>query len=252
MSDLYANWASVYDYFYPDRAAEVGFWADLADGHGRQVLDLMCGTAEVSLGLARRGYCVLGVDLSPAMLAAARERLSAAADYPARRVSLALGDACAIPAPDGAFDFALVGGNGSFNHLAGDQALAALYELRRTLRPGGGLGMELVNASLLKEIYPERTFGPFRPTPPGIRVEKASANRYDREAGLFEIQQVTRYQIDGERGEFTESFALRVWQPDEVRGLLEVAGFSDVHFYGDYDLGPFDQWSADLLVVAGR
>jgi SAM-dependent methyltransferase len=99
VSDLYANWASVYDYFYPDRAAEVAFWADLAGTHGRQVLDLMCGTAEVSLALARRGHSILGVDLSSAMLATARERLAAAADYPARRVSLALGDACAIPAP---------------------------------------------------------------------------------------------------------------------------------------------------------
>jgi hypothetical protein len=112
--------------------------------------------------------------------------------------------------------------------------------------------MELLNPFLLKEIYPERTFGPFRPTPPGVWVEKTSVNRYDREAGLFQIQQVTRYMINGERGEFAESFALRVWQPDEVRELLEVAGFCDVRFYGDYDLGPFDQWSADLLVVAGR
>jgi SAM-dependent methyltransferase len=221
VSDLYANWAHVYDYFYPDRAGEVAFWADLADGYGRQVLDLMCGTAEVSLGLARHGYCVLG-------------------------------DACAIPAPDGAFDFALLGGSGSFNHLAGDGALAALRELRRVLRPGGGLGMELVNPFLLGEIDPERTFGPLRPTPPGVWVERTSTNRYDREAGLFQIEQVTRTQIDGERGEFAESFALHVWQPDQVRELLEGAGFGDARFYGDYELGPFAQWSSDLLVVAGR
>ena len=252
MRDLYANWAHVYDYFYPDRAGEVAFWAGLADGYGRQVLDLMCGTAEVSLGLARHGCCVLGVDHSPAMLVAARQRLAAAADYPARRVSLALGDACAIPAADGAFDFALVGGSGSFNHLAGDGALAALHELRRVLRPGGGLGMELVNPFLLSEIDPERTFGPLRPTPPGVWVERTSTNRYDREAGLFQIEQVTRTRIDGERGEFAESFALHVWQPDQVRELLAGAGFGDARFYGDYELGPFAQWSSDLLVVAGR
>jgi SAM-dependent methyltransferase len=250
MLDLYANWARVYDYFYPDRADEIAFWTRLAEPHGRCVLDLMCGTAEVSLGLARGGLLVRGVDRSPAMLAVGAGRLAAAADYPARNLSLLQGDACALPSADAAFHFALVGGNGSFNHLDGSEARAALRELRRTLRPGGGLGLELVNPYLLQEIYPQRTFGPFRPTPPGVWVEKALANRYEAKAGLFHIQQVTRYEIGGERGAFEESFALHVLTPDAVRALLKAAGFGTIRFYGGYDLTPFDRWSSDLVVVA--
>ncbi|MGC9332954.1 MAG: class I SAM-dependent methyltransferase, partial [Anaerolineae bacterium] len=179
MDDLYAHWARVYDYFYPDRTAEIDFWARSAHRARRCVLDLMCGTAEVSLGLARAGFRTLGLDLSPAMLAVGAERLSAAADFPARNLQLAQGAACAISAREGAFDFALVGGNGSFNHLDADQAQLTLCELRRVLRAGGGLGLELVNPFLLKEIYPERLFGPLRPPPPGIWVEKTSSNHYD-------------------------------------------------------------------------
>jgi SAM-dependent methyltransferase len=81
MGDLYAEWARVYDCYYPDRTSEVQFWDALAAQHGPRVLDLMCGTAEVSLELARRGYRVLGVDLSPAMLSVAAQRVAAAADY---------------------------------------------------------------------------------------------------------------------------------------------------------------------------
>lgn len=252
MHDLYGHWARVYDFFYPDRTKEVGFWARLACPYGRRVLDLMCGTAEVSLGLVRHGYRILGLDLSAAMLHVAAERLAAAADYPARNLLLAQGNACAIPLPSGSLDFAMVGGNGSFNHLADNLALASLHELHRVLRPAGGLGMELVNPYLLKEIYPERTFGPFRPTPPGVWVEKTSANRYDGEAELFHIHQVTRYEIDGESGEFKESFALHVWQPGKVRELMEAAGFGEIRFYGDYSLEPFERWSSDLLVVAEK
>jgi SAM-dependent methyltransferase len=250
MDDLYAQWARVYDYFYPDRSAEIDFWARIAQPFGRRLLDLMCGTAEVSLGLARAGYEVLGLDFSAAMLAVGEERLSAAADYPARNLRLLRGTAGAIPARGGAFGFALVGGNGSFNHLDRDQAGRALRELRRVLRPGGGLGLELVNPSLLKEIYPERAFGPFRPTPPGVSVEKTSSNRYDSNRGLFHIHQVTRYKIDGQAGEFRESFALHVWRPDEVRAMLGSAGFVDLRFHGGYDLESFDRWSPDLLVLA--
>jgi ubiquinone/menaquinone biosynthesis C-methylase UbiE len=249
MGDLYAKWARVYDCFYPDRSDEVEFWARLAGQYGHQLLDLMCGTAEVSLELSRRGYHVLGVDLSPAMLAVAADRLAAAADYPARNLSLAQGEAGVQPAPDGAFDFALVGGNGSFNHLGELRARAALRELHRVLRPGGGLGMELVNPHLLKEVYPVRTFGPLRP-PPGVWVEKVSHNHYDRAAGLFHIRQIAQYEIDDESGEFEVDFALHVREPDEIRAMLEEAGFGSVRYYGGYDLQLFDPVSSDLLVIA--
>jgi SAM-dependent methyltransferase len=252
MNDLYANWAWAYDYYYPDRTEEAGFWAGQAKGYGRRVLDLMCGTAEVSLELARRGYRVLGIDLSPAMLAVAGQRLAAAADYPARSLSLVQGEACTLPGASTAFDFALVGGNGSFSHLDDGRALASLREIHRLLRPGGGLGLELMNPHLLKEIYPRRTFGPLRPAPPGVVVEKSVSNRYDLQAGLFHIDQETRYEIDGQRGECAESFALRVWKPDEIQVLLTSAGFGEARTYGGYDLQPFDQWSSDLLVLADR
>lgn len=252
MADIYSEWAQIYDYFYPDRSDEVAFWARLAEGSGQRLLDLMCGTAEVSLELARRGYRVTGIDLSPAMLAVAAERLAAAADYPARKVSLVQSDAGAVAAADETFDFALVGGNGSFNHLDGDEASAALHELGRVLCQGGVLGMELVNPALLKDVYPIRTFAPLRPTPPGVFVEKTSYNRYDRAKGLFHIRQVTHTRIGERENEFEVSFALHVWQPGEVRAMLETAGFRGVRFFGDYALGAFDRWSADLLVTAKR
>ncbi len=179
MQDLYADCARVYDCFYPDRSSESAFWAERARGCGLPVLDLMCGTAEVSLGLARQGLSVLGVDRSSAMLAVGTGRLAAAADYPARNLRLAQGDACDIPISDGKFGFALVGGNGSFNHLDDEQAGRALSELGRVLCPGGGLGLELVNPRLLAEIEPERTFGPLRPPPSGMRLERNVHARYE-------------------------------------------------------------------------
>ena len=41
---------------------------------GKKLLDLACGTGELSIRLAEEGYDVTGVDLSSDMLAVAREK----------------------------------------------------------------------------------------------------------------------------------------------------------------------------------
>ena len=41
---------------------------------GKKILDLACGTGELSIRLAEEGYEVTGVDLSAEMLAVAREK----------------------------------------------------------------------------------------------------------------------------------------------------------------------------------
>jgi SAM-dependent methyltransferase len=252
VKDLYARWAQVYDLFHPDRGDEVRFWDDLLGGAACQVLDLMCGTAEVSLALARLGHCVVGLDRSAAMLAVGKERLDAAADYPARNLSLVQGDACRLPVTRGRFEFILVGGNGSFNHLDRGQAGVALAEVVRALIPGGRLGMELINPFLLSEIDAERVLRPLRPVSPGRWVEMRVANRYDAAAGQFHIHQSVCYELAGDSGQWAESFVLQAWTPDQIRALLEGGGLGDIRFYGNYALEPFDRWSSDLLVVASR
>jgi ubiquinone/menaquinone biosynthesis C-methylase UbiE len=251
--DLYANWAQVYDCFQPDRTREVDSWAGIAAPHGRCVLDLMCGTAEVGLGLARRGFHVLGLDQSPTMLAVGTDRLGAAADFPARNLSLVQAEACHLPACAGAFDFALVGGSGSFNHLDTVQALAALREIARVLRPGGALGAELVNPHLLEEIAPTRTFGPLRPTEAGVCLERVCSSRFERRSGRFHIHQTTRLLVGGATTHHSEeSFALHIWEPNQMVEMLDSTGFRRVRILGGLELTPFGRWSSDLLVVAQK
>ena len=251
--DLYTNWAQVYDCFQPDRTREVDSWVRIAEPHGRRVLDLMCGTAEVALGLARRGFHVVGVDLSPMMLAVGTDRLGAAADFPARNLALVQGEACCLPACAGSFDFALAGGSGSFNHLDAARALAALREIGRVLRPGGALGAELVNPHLLEEIEPTRTFGPLRPTEPGVFLERVCTSRYERRVGRYHIHQTTRHLANGATTQQSEeSFALHVWEPNQIVEMLDSAGFCGVRILGGLDQAPFGRWSSDLLVLAQK
>jgi SAM-dependent methyltransferase len=84
-------YSSLYDSFYHDKDYEAE--CDLieeafrryGDGPVRTILDLGCGTGSHAFSLARRGYQVTGVDRSPGMLAAARQKAASqptgAADY---------------------------------------------------------------------------------------------------------------------------------------------------------------------------
>ena len=78
MKDLYGALAPFYDAFNGD--LDYGKWADFIEesfhryfpGKVESVLDLACGTGRMTEELCRRGYDMIGVDISPEMLAMAR------------------------------------------------------------------------------------------------------------------------------------------------------------------------------------
>ncbi|BCB04898.1 class I SAM-dependent DNA methyltransferase [Bacillus sp. KH172YL63] len=78
----YERFAYVYDYLMQDVPydAWLAFVNKQAAAHGikgKKVLDIACGTGELSLRLAGDGYDVTGVDLSEDMLMIAKEKASA-------------------------------------------------------------------------------------------------------------------------------------------------------------------------------
>ena len=98
---------------------------------GDSVIDVACGTGKLSVALAERvgpfGR-VLGVDLSPAMVAYARH-----AHPDLVQLHFEAGNALDLPAEDGEFDAATIAFG--LRNLADFEA--GLRELRRVVRPGG-------------------------------------------------------------------------------------------------------------------
>ncbi|HWF16800.1 MAG TPA: ubiquinone/menaquinone biosynthesis methyltransferase [Acidimicrobiales bacterium] len=103
----------------------------LALPEGARILDLACGTGDLSRAAARRTYTVIGTDLSAGMLAANRAG-----------VPLVESDGSQLPFVDGAFDGLVCGyALRNFTDLG-----ATLTESARVLRPGGRLGILEVDA----------------------------------------------------------------------------------------------------------
>jgi ubiquinone/menaquinone biosynthesis C-methylase UbiE len=103
--------------------------ASLAEqvGGGAPIADLGCGPGHVAAWVAGLDATVVGIDLSPAMIAAGRR------DYP--QVEFREGDLLELPAADGEFGAAIA--FYSIIHLEPAELSRAFGEVHRVLRPCG-------------------------------------------------------------------------------------------------------------------
>lgn len=130
---------------------------------GSRVFDAGCGYGRIALPLARLGYRVDGIDLSPEMIEAARQ----AAREESLEVGFSLGSMTRLPLEDTAYD-AVICLWSAFNELLDEsEQRAATREMRRVLRPNGLLLIEgrPYHEATEEEIADGRRRGP------GHRVE---------------------------------------------------------------------------------
>ncbi len=154
-ADIWGTAGEAYDEISRVSADAVEHCLDrLRPGHGEAVLDVATGTGWTARRLAVRGARVTGIDISSAIIDAAR-RLSAIEGL---RIEFRVADAERLPFEDGAFD-AVVSSFGVI--FAGNPEITAA-ELARVCRRGGRLGLTAWGSNsvpahvhqLLKEYMP--------------------------------------------------------------------------------------------------
>lgn len=110
-------------------------------GPGSAVIDVGCGAGRHSFEAYRRGADVIAFDQNAEELAEVDTMLQAmgqAGEAPeSAKAQVVVGDALALPYPDGAFDSVIA--SEILEHIPDDDA--AIAELSRVLRPGGTLAV---------------------------------------------------------------------------------------------------------------
>jgi 2-polyprenyl-3-methyl-5-hydroxy-6-metoxy-1,4-benzoquinol methylase len=204
---------------------------------GSRILDVGCGTGRHAVELARRGYQVMGVDISSGMLAEAVK----AARKAGVEVELIHADATQFTS-DRLFDAAICLCEGAFSLLGSEDDpiehdLAILRNIHAALRPGARFVLTALNACRL------------------IR----QATQEDVEGGRVDpvtMVETSTVEWDMPQGKKSLVVRERSYVPTELVMLFRQAGFDVEHIWGgtagDWGRRKIDLDEMEIMVVSQK
>ncbi len=242
----YGNMAGIYDTLMK-RDVDYEKWADyienLFDMYGlapKLVCDVACGTGNITIPLARRGYDMTGTDISDDMLNIAREKAEGL-DILFLNQSMSKID---LYGTMGAF-LCMIDG---VNYVIAPKLLLKFFtRIKKYFMDEDAVFIfDISTEHKLKNIIGSETF---------VRCERdifyAWQNRYIEKYRLSDmfLTFFTRRGALYER--FEERHLQRAWRTDEIERLLRMAGFTRIDVYGELSFDkPKDD--AERIVFAAR
>jgi len=211
---------------------------------GATLLDAGCGTGRYAIELARRGYMVHGIDLSPELIAVAR---AAAVSGPGL-VSFAVGDLL-TPRVD-RYDAVLC--RGVLNDIVEDDQRDAVFAgFATVLRPDGALILDVREWVASAERKAREPLFRKRVSTDRGELTFTSVTALNRESRLLEISERHELVSNGEARVSDYRFVMRCWERDELGERLSRHGFGDAAYFGAYNPG-VEAGATDRLVAVAR
>jgi SAM-dependent methyltransferase len=188
---------------------------------GERVLDMACGSGRHSLELRRRGFDVVGTDISADLIEIAR-RDATEADLD---VDFAQADLRALDFEED-FDLVLNLNDGAIGYLESDEEnLRAFETIARALCPGGRNLVQLPNVLYARERLPQRSW-----IPTSSMIELVE-HRWNKKAKRLEgLMVAARF------GEVLENldgieFTQRLYTVEELRDIYASVGMELLRVY---------------------
>ncbi len=220
--ELFANFSDHYDKqeFTTGTQGEVNF-IENEIGHNRatRILDIGCGTGRHSIELARRGYHVVGIDLSESMLAKARAKAKSVGV----EVEYRQADARELHFQN-EFDLAIMLCEGAFPLMQTDEMnFMILHSAANALRPGGKFIFTTLNG--LFALY--HSVEEFVNKDPSEGVSMSGV--FD----LMTFRNTSTFDFEDDDGTKKSVRAdERYYVPSEITWLLKSLHFGTIDIYG--------------------
>lgn len=236
--DLNKYWAEIADARSTEK--EVEFIENVAAKTRGLILDLCCGTGRHSILLHKRGWDIVGLDISPNLLKIAKERMA----EKHTRFPLARAEMRHLPFQTETFGL-VINMFTSFGYLPSEKEdVQSLREVARTLKRDGLFLLDVVNREHLRSIFKEKDWGEF---PSFYMLEKRTL---DAEGSRLSSQWIL---VDRKRGK-TRIFDhnLRLYTLPQLQTMLEKADLTVEGVCGDYEGQDFHQDSPRLIILARK
>ena len=244
---IYDLLSSLYDRV--NESLDYSSWADFIEENARRhmtepvqlALDLCCGTGRMTLELARRGYEMIGVDISGEMLGVARE----AAEKAGHDILWLCQDMR---------EFELYGTVelctcllDSVNHLTEYQDLIKCFSLvHNYLSPGGLFVFDINGRGKFERVYADNSFV----------VEDGDdmcvwQNYYNEKGGFCDFY-ITLFERmpDGSYERQDDTQRERVYTVRSIKRALRDTGFEILGAYSDFDFTPASDGDERIHFVA--
>jgi ubiquinone/menaquinone biosynthesis C-methylase UbiE len=204
------------------------------------VLDLCCGTGRHDVLLTKKGWSMVGADLSKNLLLIAREKMrKEGIAFPIVRF-----DMQCLPFRGGVFS-AVINMFTSFGYLPSEEEdLESLKEIVRVLKPEGKFLLDVVNRDHLLKVFLASELADF-----GTFTMEEKRHLDDEKMRVTSQWIITR-KDNGEKLELTHD--LRLYKPEGLRQMLTSEGLSTRAVYGNYRAEGFNPDSSRLIILAEK
>ncbi len=227
---MYKDFAEVYDKLQDaDYERFADYYERIFKKFGKTpklVLDLACGTGNITIPMAKRGYDMIGLDLSCEMLNIARDK--AAAD--SLDILFLNQDMCEMELY-GTVD-AMVCALDGLNYITDTEDMREIFRLAANyLNPGGIMIFDLNTEYKLREILGENTF-----VCEENDIYYVWRSDFDTDSKVceFELNFFCR-QPDGSYERFDEFQAERAYSEEEIQQFAEAVGLEVKGIYKPFE-----------------
>ncbi|MBL4887088.1 MAG: class I SAM-dependent methyltransferase [Flavobacteriaceae bacterium] len=235
-SNWFASWfdSPYYHVLYKDRdETEAGrFMCNLVQHlnieKGKSILDLACGKGRHSIYLNELGYCVTGVDLSPASIAHADSFKNKGLNFKVHDMRVPFGQTF-----DAVFNLFT-----SFGYFDCDEDnLKTICAIKKNLKPGGLAVIDFMNSDLVIDNL----------VPNEVKKVDGITFHIHRYVSEGYILKDIAFEAEDHSYKFTEK--VRALTLSDFSDYFKKAGINLIDTFGDYDLNAFDKKTSSRLIL---
>lgn len=226
---MYNDFALVYDRFQEiDYDSFIRFYQKMLGDNVKTVLDLGCGSGEITLRLAKCGYDVMGVDISDDMLALAQDKAYSSG----RDIFFVNGDMTEFVHPSGVD--AVVSSLDCINYLTDyNDVVSAFVCVYESLNKGGLFIFDINSEYKLSHILGDNTF--VYEDEEAYCVWNCEYSPEERICG-FDLNFFVRQGENNMYNRYFEYQEERAYSIDEIKAAICEAGLSLINVYADLSI----------------